>query len=255
MDEEVLIDKTIWATPPQRLDLEPSIVDVWIADLNVSEERAEKLLELLSPDETDRAQRFRFAMHRIQFIAGRSMLRSILGGYLNIPPKDLAFRYNSYGKPFLADHFDFGATRFNLAHSHGLGLLAVTRGREVGIDLEQMRPEVETLALAERFFAPEEVKVLMQLPPAEQRAAFFECWTRKEAFIKARGMGLSLPLNQFVVAFGAGVAPALLSAKDDPNASARWLVRNLQPADGFAGALVVEAGELEMRCWKFEVGA
>jgi 4'-phosphopantetheinyl transferase len=252
MNETPTIDQSIWLRPPSRLELIPPLVDVWIAHLNVSETLIQTLGTSLSADEHERAARFHFAKDRNHYIAGRGMLRSILGGYLNVGASELRFRYNGYGKPYLADDLKFEKLQFNVAHSHGLALYAVTIGREIGIDIERVREDFVTEELAERFFAPEEVKALTSLPPAEQRAAFFECWTRKEAFIKARAMGLSLPLDQFVVAFGPGIRPALVSAKDDSLAGANWLMRELRPANGYVGALVIESGESQLRFWKFD---
>src|SRR5438045_1350192 len=243
-----MIDEAIWKTPPAHWELSPSAVHVWIADVSESA-ASDRWREILSPEEQERAGRFRFAKDRVQYSACRGILRLMLAGYLNIKPTEVRFGYNGHGKPGLADELNPAKLRFNVAHSHGLGLFAVTFDREIGIDIEQIRPEVATQEIAERFFAPEEVQTLFDLQPAERTAAFFHCWTRKEAFIKARGLGLSLPLNQFVVAFGPGTMPAVLSAKDDPQASGRWSVIDLNPAKGYAGAVVVETGGTELRLW------
>jgi 4'-phosphopantetheinyl transferase len=251
MSETPFIDGKTWRLPPKDLELAPPAIDVWIADLNVSEEVIELLANFLSPDEQERARRFVFARDRAHYMAGRGILRSILGAYLKVRPSELRFRYNSYGKPYLADDLKFEKLQFNLAHSAGLALYALTVAREIGIDIERIRDDLVVQELAERFFAPEEVKVLMALPKAQQQQAFFECWTRKEAFIKARGLGLSLPLNQFVVAFGPGAAPAVVSTHGEAPPAAQWSVCDLCPATGYVGALVVEAGEGELRLWKF----
>jgi len=243
-----MIDEAIWKTPPTRWELSRSAVHVWIADVSESA-ASERWREILSAEEQERAGRFRFAKDRVQYSSCRGILRLILGGYLNIKPTEVRFGYNGHGKPGLVDEINPTKIRFNVAHSHGLALFAMTMDREIGIDVEQIRPEVATQEIAERFFAPEEVQRLFDLQPAERTAAFFDCWTRKEAFIKARGVGLWLPLNQFVVAFGPGATPALLSAKDDPHASARWTVIDLNPAKGYAGAVVVETGGTELRQW------
>src|SRR5207245_9098248 len=131
---------------------------------------------------------------RHHYIAVRELLRSILCKYLAKEPGQLRFSYNPYGKPELASPADSGALRFNLAHSRGLALYAFTRRRQIGIDVEMIRPDFATEEIAARFFSPAEIAVLRSLPRELQPLAFFSCCTRQEAFIKARGMGLSLPL-------------------------------------------------------------
>ena len=244
-----MINKSIWKSPPAEWEpLSPASAHVWIAD--VSEARARDLWgEVLSADERERAARFRFAKDRVQYSASRGVLRVVLGRHLKLAPKELRFRYNNQGKPSLIEEQNPTKVQFNVAHSHGLALIAVTINRQMGVDIEQIRPEVATQEIAERFFAAEEVQTLLNLPADQRTAAFFQCWTRKEAFIKARGLGLSLPLNQFVVAFGPGAALALLSAKDDPQASNRWTLRDLPTPSGYAGALAVESREVELRLW------
>lgn len=248
-----MIDEAIWKSPLAGWELlTASSVHVWVAD--VSETAAnERWREVLSPDEQERAARFRFAKDRVQYSASRGILRLLLSRCLKTKPTDIRFSYNDHGKPFLPDEQNPAKLQFNIAHSHGLALCAFTLDRPIGVDIEQIRPEVATQEIAERFFAPEEVHTLLQLQPSEQAATFFECWTRKEAFIKARGLGLSLPLNQFVVAFGPGAKPALVSAKDDPQASSRWSIADLQPASGYKGAVAVESRDLDLRLWNANI--
>ena len=239
-----------WKQPPKNLRLVAAEVHVWLAAL----EPDSTARSLLSSEEQERADRFRFEKDQVQYTAGRAFLRTILGRYLQISPKDLRFRYNGYGKPYLADEFASTKLHFNLAHSRGLALYAVAVDTEVGVDIEHIRPEFATTEIAQRFFAPEEVKVLLSLDPAIQKSAFFDCWTRKEAFIKARGMGLSLPLDQFVVAFGPNVDAALLSAKNDAQASKTWTIGNLAPAHEYAGAFAAPLANVQLRLWRFTPG-
>jgi len=145
---------------------------------------------------------------------------------------------------------DMGARslRFNLSHSHGLALVAVTRGREIGVDIEWVRPGMSDERIAERFFSTGEVRALRKLPERLQDEAFFNCWTRKEAYIKAKGEGLSMPLSDFEVSLRPEESAALLSTKRDPQEASRWLICELFPAPGFVAALVVETGDWKLRC-------
>ena len=185
-----------WLPAPAGLELPQDEVHVWRAGLDLSAERLEQLHQLLSADEQQRVARFYFEKDRRHYAAARGFLRTILARYLRLEPAHLRFSYNTFGKPEVAAGLSDNSVRLNLAHSHGLALFAVTRTREIGVDLEQVSAERATMDIAQRFFAPAEVAVLHSLPEQARCRAFFSCWTRKEAFIKARGLGLSLPLNQ-----------------------------------------------------------
>jgi 4'-phosphopantetheinyl transferase len=199
---------------------------------------------MLSSDERARADRFYFSQDRESFIVARGMLRSILGRYLNRSPEALRFHYSAHGKPAL--DFDSGddAIRFNLSHSHRMGLYAFARDREVGIDVEFVRDGPHAEHIAEHFFSPDEVRSLQALPPAQRRHAFFLCWTRKEAYIKGRGEGLSLPLDQFDVSLTPGEPAKLLSTRPDPLEAGRWFLQDLTLGpDGYAAAVAIEGAD------------
>ena len=213
---------------------------MWRAPLDVPASELTARSGTLSVEERARAARFLRPEVGSRFTAARGMLRRLLGSYLDVAPENVAFTFNPFGKPALADESRAGGLRFNVSHSHDRALLAFTRGRDLGVDIEAQRPDFATREIAQRFFAPSETSRLLALPEAEQTRAFFQCWTRKEGYIKARGDGLSRSLDSFEVAFGPGVAPAILSASDEPDAALRWTVFNLDPAPNFAGALVVE---------------
>ncbi len=233
---------------PPGLPLERDAVHVWHAGLSLPPDQLERLRQALSADERERAARFVFAKDRDRFVAARGILRDILGNYLGQPGGALRFEYGPYGKPALAG--EPRGLRFNVSHSGDLALVAVTRGQEIGIDVEAVRPERADEQLARRFFSPREVAALLALPEAERGAAFFACWTRKEAYIKARGDGLSIPLDAFDVSLAPGEACALLRASgDDP---ARWALRALDTGPGYAAALAVEGHgwRLSTRRWE-----
>src|SRR5713226_2658116 len=241
----------LWSPPPETLFLGDDEVHVWKASLKPESPSVHSLIQTLSPDERARADRFHFQKDRECFIVARGLLRIILGRYLNMEPSCLQFCYNPYGKPALANESDGNGLRFNLSHSDGLALYAITRGREIGVDLEHIRPDLADGKLAERFFSPAEVKVLRSLPASSQPVGFFNCWTRKEAYIKARGKGLSLPLDQFDVSVVPGEPAALLRVNGDPNETSRWDLHELVPASGYVAALAVEGHDWQLKCWQW----
>jgi 4'-phosphopantetheinyl transferase len=213
-------------------------VHVWRAELEVADEPLARLRETLTPDERERAERFAFEHLRRHFVAGRGILRSLLAGYLGRPAGSLRFSYGPHGKPALAPGTDAGV-RFNVSHSHGLALYAVARGRDVGVDVERIRPEFAGEPVAQRFFSAAEVRTLQKLPAEKRHEAFFACWARKEAFLKATGRGLRLPLDSFDVSLAPGEPAALLATRPDPAEAGRWSLRALDPGPGYAGAVTV----------------
>lgn len=237
-----------WQPPPRRLVLSRDEVHVWRASLNRPPACVRELYATLAEDERARAERYCFPKDRDHFIVGRGLLRTILGFYLGREPGRLCFCYNSQGKPALAMESSADALRFNLAHSHGLALYVVARDREVGIDLEQVRADFASEQVADRFFSPRETAALRSLPPELRLEAFFACWTRKEAYIKARGRGLSIPLDQFNVSLTPGEPAALLATRDDAGQAGRWSLRALNPAPGYLGALAVEGHSWRLWC-------
>jgi medium-chain acyl-[acyl-carrier-protein] hydrolase len=215
-------------------------VHVWRVPLDQPEEYPARLRPLLSADEEARAGRFRFPRDRARFIVGRGLLRVLLGRYLSSPPERLRFAYGACGKPILAEGPAAGGLCFNVAHSDGLALIGVTRGREVGVDLERLRPDLAMERLATNCFSAQELQDLRAVPREMRTQAFFHCWTRKEAYLKATGTGLSAALDRFDVTLRPGEPAMLLANRDDPDAVRRWSLRDLQPGPGFVGALVVE---------------
>jgi 4'-phosphopantetheinyl transferase len=220
--------------------------------LNVPATRAQQLAQTLTTDEQQRASRFRFETDRRHFIVARGVLRSVLGRYLNLNPEQVPLGYTAFGKPILAEPLQPYNLQFNLAHSGGLALYAFCPDHPVGIDLERIRPDFATLDIAQRFFAPGEIAALQALPPAMQTQAFFACWTRKEAYLKAKGSGLSVPLDSFEVSLAPGEPATLLKNRDDPQKPQRWSLRALNPGPGYAAALAVEGRGWQLRCWHFK---
>lgn len=229
-----------WRLPPETLILGSDEVHIWRATLDQPISQIESFRHTLAADEQARAERFYFQRDRERFIVARGVLRALLGFYLLSAPECLSFCYSSQGKPALAGESGGDTVRFNLSHSHGVALYAVTRGREVGIDFERIRFDLEVEQIAERFFSRREIATLRTLPIDLRTYAFFLCWTRKEAYIKARGEGLSLPLDQFDVSLVPGEPAALLSTHPDPHEALRWSLQELSPTPGYVAALAVE---------------
>jgi len=202
-------------------------------------------------DERMRAERFHFERDRKRFIVRRGILRTILGCYLSIEPSRLRFCYGKNGKPALADTSGKGRIRFNLSHSEGLALVAFTRDREIGVDIEHIRDISEMEQIAERFFSVREYTVFRVLPKSKKKEAFFNCWVRKEAFTKAIGDGLSWPLDKFDVSLILGESARLLRIEGDSKGASRWSIQDLKPASGFAAAFAVEGRSGRLHCWQW----
>ena len=195
------------------------------------------MAQCLIEDERIRAERFNFRRDRKRFIVGRGVLRMILGRYLHIEPNRVQFSYGPHGKPYLAD--GDGALQFNLARSHELALYAFTRGREIGVDIEYFRALTDAEQIADSFFSPRENAILQALPASQRQQAFYNCWTRKEAYIKAIGKGLAQPLDQFDVSLAPGESTRLLKVEGSPEEGSRWSLYSLTPVAGYVAAVAV----------------
>ena len=239
-----------WGTAPERLTLTDDRVHLWRASLVRPPAELRDLRALLAPDEVERAARYHFNKDRDHFIAARGTLRRILSVYLNADPSRVCFSYSQYGKPSLAGSHGSHPLRFNLAHSHELALFAFTNNREIGVDVEYIRADELEENIAENFFSMKELNQLRSLSPSDRVEAFFNCWTRKEAYIKARGEGLSLPLDQFDVSLMPGEPNVTLNVLNDEKEAGRWSLQALNPADGYVGAIAVEGNDWQLDCWQ-----
>jgi 4'-phosphopantetheinyl transferase len=220
--------------------LPPGEVHVWAYDLEVEAKVEAAAFELLSSEEKGRAERFRFPRDRRRFTVARATLRRLLGEYHEVEPAKLIFRYGPNGKPYLPDMSR--DIRFNVSHSEELAVYALALGREVGVDVEFAREMDDAASLVERFFSQREQAYFKSLPASEQHDAFFRCWVRKEAFIKAVGEGLFRSLHDFSVSFDKAGPALLLELKHAPDELDHWKMHEIMVASGFMGALVV-AGE------------
>jgi 4'-phosphopantetheinyl transferase len=227
---------------PER-ELAAGEVHVWSLPLDISQSSLASVTEFLSPDERKRAARFRFEVHRNRFVVGRGLLRVILGRYCDLPPERLRFNYGPNGKPELtpgkgARHTG-GALHFNLAHSEGVGVLAVTQTGPVGVDVEQVRRLREFKELVGQFFSVREKAEFLKLEWHQQPAAFFNLWTRKEALLKATGEGIAHSLNRVEVSFLPGEPARVLSLPAEQWTWCEWSLVDLSISPSYAGALAL----------------
>jgi 4'-phosphopantetheinyl transferase len=242
--------ENLWAAPPSSLALPGAEVHVWRIELAQPPPVVAELNTLLSADEIERARLFYFARDRRNFAVARGAMRQILSRYLGADPRRLTFTKGPFGKPSLRDP----KLRFNLSHSGGWALLAVASGREVGVDIEEIRAIDDAVTIAARYFSPAESRKLREvLGSAVGEVAFFNCWTRKEAFIKAIGHGLSHPLDTFEVTF---LPNEEVELRLDAGAARQWLLSVLHVSAHYSAALVVESLTPEIAsptvvCWQW----
>lgn len=239
-----------WHHPPDRISIGADEVHCWRVSLAQPEPAIRKLAQLLNHEESARAARFHFSRDHNRFVVARAGLKLILSRYLKTNPGKIQFSYSAYGKPSLAGDHSASELQFNLGHSHEIAIYAFSLRRQLGIDIEHIRPEVSGDEIAERFFATEEVAALREVPPNGRIEAFFNCWTRKEAYIKARGEGLTFPLGDFVVTMIPGEPARLLTVRDAPQEAARWFLRELDPGPGYVAAVAVETSGWNLKLWE-----
>ena len=239
----------MWSTPTEDLNLHKGDIHLWKAGLNIDSAYQELLWNQLNKAEQDRANRFRFDKDRMHFIAGRGILRQLLAQYLNTLPTDIQFEYSAYGKPSLKAN---PSLKFNLSHSNGLGLFAFTSDYELGVDIEFFKPDVDFYTLARNFFSQNEAQALLKLPPAHLKEGFYNCWTRKEAIIKAIGKGLSFPLDQFEVSLHPGNPAELIATYWDVEEVQYWTLSSFEPQTQFKGALAYRGQGLTVHYYRFD---
>jgi len=235
-----------WKSTAPPLNPGDDEVHLWLAAVPDCLADLEKMLEVLDAAERERAARFHFERDRERYIVARGVLRLLLGTYLGT--SQFALATNKFGKPFLQPPHD--RLHFNVSHSRDLALFGFTRVSEIGVDVESIRPDFATQEIANRFFAPDEAATLMQVDETERAGAFFNCWTRKEAYIKARGIGLSLGLSTFAVTLKPGEAARLVRVDDDAGAPGRWTMLSLDVGAEYRAATTFEgAGSVSCFRW------
>jgi 4'-phosphopantetheinyl transferase len=225
-----------------------NVVHVWRVFLDVTTVELESLLGFLSAAELARAERFHFERDQKRFIAARGILRKILGSYLNKHPGKICFEYSSHGKPILAQNPVDDNLCFNLSHSGAFALYAVTRNKKIGIDIEGIRDDVSVGQVAAQFFSQNEISSLEKIEINKRSGLFFQYWTRKEAFLKARGEGISFPMEQCDVSLISGSVLSPVTLKDNNSEISSLYVQDLFPGNGYAAAIAIEDGNCNISC-------
>ena len=239
-------------SPAGAFQLASSDVHVWCASLDVPPDTSARLYATLTDDERNRSARFRFERDRQRFVVAHGVLRDLLGRYLQTEPDRIRYVYNAFGKPDLGPEFG-GRLKFNLSHSAGLALIAFAADANVGVDLEYIRAQSDYDEIARRFFSAAEVDQLMALLPDHLYAeAFLGCWTKKEAYLKARGEGLATSPDSFSVPLTTGPAPAAVDFRAGSSGIVpSWSLYTLQPAPGYIGALAIEGSGWRLSQWQW----
>ena len=229
-----------WNIPPKNFCLTSEEVHIWRANLDLSVTETEELTKILSTDEREKADRFRFAEHRRRSIITRARLRQILATYLNTSAEEVLFKYSDRGKPSLSNHCNQDNLQFNVSHSENLALYAFTHHNRVGIDLEYIRSRGDAVQIARRFFAPQEYELISSLEKNRQREVFLQIWTIKEAYLKATGEGLSGSLDTTEVSFEGDKPVGLAAINSSTQKANDWIVHSFLPAQNFIATVVVE---------------
>lgn len=243
--------KLHWSAARDRLALALDEVHAWFIQLDLPDAEVDRLASVLASRERARAACFYFQRDRRRFVVGRAILRTILGSYLGIAPDRLTFAYGSRGKPMLSVGCGDAGLRFNLSHSQDVALIGVTRCGEIGVDIECVRPLPDLDEIAERCFSRRENTSFRTLPASQRPEAFFRCWTRKEAYLKALGDGLARPLDAFDVSFLPGEQAELLCVHDDLDVASRWSLWGLTPAPATVAAVAVQSRTVRLSCWQW----
>ena len=243
------MDDFAWGSPPKSLSLSDNEVHLWRASLSLPADVIQQFGQTLSADEWQRAQRFHFERDRRRFIAGRSILRKILSRYLAITPSQINFCYGPQGKPALSNDGDGLSLCFNLSHSGDMVLYAITRDRQIGVDIEQIR-EINAEQLAQRFFSLQEFAAIKSVSPPQKQAAFFQLWTCKEAVLKATGKGIS-GLEQVEIRLGIEDPTQLIRLDGDSLSIDNWSIQQFAPAAGYTAALAAEGNVLRVSYLRF----
>jgi 4'-phosphopantetheinyl transferase len=243
------LQQKLWLKAPEHPILTTGEVHIWRVYLNQDPSTIQRSFKLLSALERQRAGKYHFQRDHDHFAVARGGLRMILSRYINLPPAQICFSVNQYGKPAVCYELGGNSLKFNVAHAGDVALYAFTLRREIGIDIEHLTEDCLGLELAECFFSPAEASMLRGVAPALRTVAFFDCWTRKEAYIKARGEGLSYPLNRFTVSLTPGHPASLLATDDDPSEVSRWTLMDVFPGHKYRAALAVEGPLGVLHCW------
>lgn len=238
-----------WFSRPSTLSIGSGMVHVWAWDYASSAIDLNRYILLLSPDECLRMERFRFEKDRVRYGVSHAILRILLGGYLSMQPSSISFDQNEFGKPRLSQALIASELSFSLSHTNGISILAVAVGLEIGVDIEEVRP-VE-YGIVQRYFSTQEQSSLATLTGADRLKGFYNCWTRKEAVLKAEGLGLNVKLDAFDVSLSPNAKAAVLGVRPSAGFTSNWHLVELRPALGFVGALATNSAPASVSCYSF----
>ena len=236
-----------WQTAPERLDLSPHYVDIWLTSTELEEERVRGYAKSLTETELGRARKFKSATKYREYVITRGLLRELLHKVADLDLAGVDFSYGAHDKPCLAGRADIV---FNVSHSHGLALVALAAGGRLGVDLEQVKPGVAWWGLAERYFSAAEGRALQARAPSARQRACCACWTRKEAFVKALGTGLSLGLKTFDVSVDPDATEVGLNLRLPDEDANNWLIKSLPAPPGYVAALAIDRAGCQVRLWR-----
>ncbi|MCG8583694.1 MAG: 4'-phosphopantetheinyl transferase superfamily protein [Pirellulales bacterium] len=239
-----------WLPPPGDMRLGADDVHLWMSSIDLSSDVTRALAKWLSRDERGRAERFRHDVHRDRFIAGRAMMRGVLANYVDADPGDIEFEYLAHGKPRFAGAAE--GVEFNLSHSGDVALLAVNAGAAIGVDVERIRELRDMHGLANRFFAPSEAVQIENEREDRRIESFFRCWTRKEAYVKAIGEGITCALDSFEVSIARESPARLVHIDQDETIAADWSMVSIVPAAQYVGALATRKKLGAVHSWLWD---
>lgn len=242
-----------WLAPPETPLPRPDEIHIWRFYLDQPAAYRQQVRPFLAADEEARAVRFVFEAHRHAFVVARGALRRILGLYLDCHPAEVAFTYNKHGKPALVPAQNLADLQFNLSHSGRIALLAVTQQHPLGVDVEQWRPDVANDEMAKFTFSEREYQTWLALPMVQQAAGFYSCWTRKEAFIKAHGLGLALDLKTFDIELHPNKPAQLHAFRTNPAEVGQWQLQDIPIDEGYSAAVAVKAHGWQLHLWDYDV--
>ena len=239
-----------WQTAPDDLEISPHHVDIWLISTELGEEQVRAYRQSLTQAELARARKFKPVFKYREYIVTRGLLRQALSRVSGLDMAGIDFDYGEHGKPCLGSGMPGEAIAFNVSHSHGLALVALTLGGRLGVDLEKIRTEVEWRSLARRYFSGAEFRALDEFPEDLRLKAFFTCWTRKEAFVKALGAGVAYGLKEFDVSIDPDEAYAALTLRRPDEDAARWLIKNIPVPGNHVAALALDRPACHFRLWR-----
>ncbi|MGL5795359.1 MAG: 4'-phosphopantetheinyl transferase family protein [Waterburya sp.] len=230
----------VWQNPLNQPTLTENQIHIWRANLDLPTATIEELATILSSDEIARANRFRFTKDRNRFIAARSILRQLLGNYLQITPDKLEFEYSDRGKPRLSALMPSSSLQFNVSHSHEYALYGFIYEQAIGVDIEYLREMSDAVKIAERFFSPKEFQLIASCPEDEQHQVFFKFWTAKEAYLKAVGTGLAGSIADVEISLDHTECPKLLAIQGNKTTAASWSMYSCIPANNYLATIAVD---------------